>query len=46
MMDLTQGLIVSVAESIADSLLIKRQDGHEIDLTPPWRRVTYNDMIE
>ena len=46
MMDLTQGLIVSVAESIADSLLIKRQDGHEIDLTPPWRRVTYNDLIE
>ncbi|MGA2604515.1 MAG: lysine--tRNA ligase [Verrucomicrobiia bacterium] len=46
MMDLAQGLIVSVAENIADSLLIKRHDGQEIDLTPPWRRVTYRDLVE
>jgi lysyl-tRNA synthetase class 2 len=46
MMDLAQGLVVSVAENIADSLLIKRQDGQEIDLTPPWRRVTYHELIE
>jgi lysyl-tRNA synthetase class 2 len=46
MMDLAQGMVVSVAESIADSLLIKRHDGQEIDLTPPWRRVTYRELIE
>ncbi len=46
MMDLAQGLIVSVAENIADSLLLKRHDGQEIDLTPPWRRVTYRDLVE
>jgi lysyl-tRNA synthetase class 2 len=46
MMDLAQGLVISVAESITDSLLIKRYDGQEIDLTPPWRRVTYRTLIE
>ena len=46
MMDLTQGMIVSIAENVADSLLIKRHDGQEIDLTPPWRRVTYRELIE
>jgi lysyl-tRNA synthetase class 2 len=46
MMDLAQGLVVTVAESIMDSLLIKRHDGQEIDLTPPWRRVTYHELIE
>jgi len=46
MMDLAQGMIVSVAENVADSLLIKRADGQEIDLTPPWRRVTYRELVE
>ena len=46
MMDLAQGMVVSVAETILDSLLIKRPDGQEIDLTPPWRRVTYRELIE
>jgi lysyl-tRNA synthetase class 2 len=46
MMDLAQGLIISVAENIADSLLIKRYDGQEIDLTPPWRRVKYQALVE
>ncbi len=46
MMDLAQGLIVSVAESVIDSLFIKRYDGQEIDLTPPWRRVRYRGLVE
>jgi lysyl-tRNA synthetase, class II len=46
MMDLVQGLIVTVAGAIADSLLIKRVDGQEIDLTPPWRKITYRQLIE
>ena len=46
MMDLTQGLITSVTESVMDTLIIKRYDGQEIDLTPPWRRVTYRELVE
>jgi lysyl-tRNA synthetase class 2 len=46
MMDLAQGLVVSVAETITDSLLLRRSDGQEIDLTPPWRRVPYRELIE
>lgn len=46
MMELLQGLVVTVAENVFDSLLIKRADGTEIDLTPPWRRVTYREIVE
>jgi lysyl-tRNA synthetase class 2 len=46
MMELAQGLIITVAENLFDTLLIKRPDGQEIDLTPPWRRVTYRDLVE
>jgi lysyl-tRNA synthetase class 2 len=46
MMDLAQGLVVSVAEAITDSLLLRRADGQEIDLTPPWRRIPYRELVE
>jgi lysyl-tRNA synthetase class 2 len=46
MMDLAQGLVTSAAENVLDSMLIKRHDGQEIDLTPPWRRVTYRELVE
>src|SRR2546430_7043045 len=46
MMELAQGLITTVAEDVFDSLIIKRYDGQEIDLTPPWRRITYRELIE
>ncbi len=46
MMELAQGLITTVADEVFDSLIIKRYDGKEIDLTPPWRRVTYRELIE
>ena len=46
MMDLVQGMVVSIAESVLDTLLIKRYDGQEIDLTPPWKRITYRELIE
>ena len=46
MMELVQGLVVTIAEDVFDSLIIKRYDDQEIDLTPPWRRVTYREIIE
>jgi lysyl-tRNA synthetase class 2 len=46
MMDLMQGMVVSIAEGVLDTLLIKRYDGQEIDLTPPWKRITYRELIE
>jgi len=46
MMELVQGMVTSVAEKVIDSLVINRYDGQEIDLTPPWRRVTYKQLVE
>ena len=46
MMELVQGLVVTIAENVFDKLIIKRYDDKEIDLTPPWRRVTYQEIIE
>ena len=46
MMELVQGLVVTIAEDVFDSLIIKRYDDQEIDLTPPWRRVTYREIVE
>jgi lysyl-tRNA synthetase, class II len=46
MMELVQGLVVTIAKDVFDSLVIKRYDDKEIDLTPPWRRVTYREIVE
>jgi lysyl-tRNA synthetase class 2 len=46
MLELIEGMIATIAEDVFDSLLIKRPDGQDIDLTPPWRRVTYRDLVE
>jgi len=46
MMELVQGLVVTIAEDVFDTLIVKRYDDQEIDLTPPWRRVTYREIIE
>lgn len=46
MMELAQGLITTVADEVFDSLIIKRYDGKEIDLTPPWRRMSYRELVE
>ncbi|MBP5640543.1 MAG: lysine--tRNA ligase [Victivallales bacterium] len=45
MMELIEDLICTVAEKIFGSLKFKRQDGVEIDLTRPWRRAPYHDLI-
>lgn len=44
MMDLTERLIAFVAEQVTGSTTI-RYEGHTIDLTPPWTRITLRDAI-
>jgi lysyl-tRNA synthetase, class II len=50
MMDLLEGLVCHVAENVTDSLFIEHKDAEgkvikTINLTPPWRRVKYKDMV-
>jgi lysyl-tRNA synthetase class 2 len=50
MMDLLEGLICHVAETVADSLFIEHKNAEgkvvkTINLTPPWRRVRYKDLV-
>jgi lysyl-tRNA synthetase class 2 len=44
MMELTESLIVALAEGVLGGTTITWQ-GTEIDLTPPWRRVTVADAL-
>src|SRR5204862_1400404 len=46
MMELVQGMVVTIAENVFDALTVKRYDGQEIDLTPPWRRISYREIVE
>ncbi|MBR8832195.1 MAG: Lysine--tRNA ligase [Chroococcopsis gigantea SAG 12.99] len=45
MMELTQAIITKTAAEVLGDLKIDYQ-GTEIDLTPPWRRVTMNDAVK
>ena len=50
MMELVQGLVCHVAEQVLDTLTIEHKDAEgkvirTIDLTPPWRRVRYKDLV-
>jgi lysyl-tRNA synthetase, class II len=45
MMDLTEGIITTVAQDVIGTLEITYQ-GEEINLTPPWRRVTMHDLVK
>jgi len=50
MMELVQSLVCHVAEKVTGTLLIEHKDGEgkvarTIDLTPPWRRISYNDIV-
>lgn len=50
MMELLQSLISHVAQSVLGTLLIEHRNAEgtvvrTIDLTPPWRRVKYRDLI-
>jgi len=50
MMDLVQGLVCHVAQQVLGTLLIEHRNAEgqvtrTIDLTPPWRRVKYKDLV-
>ena len=50
MMELVQSMICHVAEKVLGTLLIEHKDAEgqvtkTIDLTPPWRRVKYKDVV-
>ncbi len=45
MMDLVEGLIATVAREVLGTCTVPGRDGTPIDLTPPWRRVPYADLI-
>jgi lysyl-tRNA synthetase class 2 len=45
MMALTEGIITTVAGDVLGTLQITYQ-GQEVDLTPPWRRVTMHDLVK
>jgi lysyl-tRNA synthetase class 2 len=50
MMDLVQGMVCHVAEHVLDTLFIEYKDAEgkvvkTINLTPPWRCVTYKDLV-
>ena len=50
MMELVQGLVCHVAENVLDTLVIEHKDAEgkitkTIDLTPPWRRIKYKDIV-
>lgn len=50
MMELVQGMVCHVANRVLGSLVIEHKDAagvvaKKIDLTPPWRRVRYKDLV-
>ncbi|AFY53949.1 lysyl-tRNA synthetase (class II) [Rivularia sp. PCC 7116] len=45
MMDLTEGIITTVSQEVIGTLKINYQ-GTEVDLTPPWRRVTMHELVK
>lgn len=44
-MDITERMCATIAEQVTGSLIITWGD-HQIDFTPPWRRITMRDAIK
>ena len=45
MMELIESMITTVAMKVRGTLKIEQGDGKVIDLTPPWRRATYHELV-
>jgi lysyl-tRNA synthetase len=46
MMDLVEGMVVAAATKARNGNLIVKVGGRDVDLSPPWPRVTMSDLIE
>jgi lysyl-tRNA synthetase class 2 len=46
MMALVQDIVCHVAKTVFGTLELKHASGREINLTPPWKRITYRGIIE
>ncbi len=46
MMDLVEGMVVAAATAALDGNLIVKIAGRDVDLSPPWPRITMSDLIE
>lgn len=45
MMDLVEGMVTTAAEKVIGTLQIQHGEDKMIDLTTPWRRVSYEDLL-
>ena len=50
MMNLLEGMVCHVATQVVDTLVIEHKDAEgavskTINLTPPWRRAKYKDLV-
>ncbi len=46
MMDLVEDMVTTVAQKVFGTLIIKHSDEKTIDLTRPWKRANYKDLIK
>lgn len=46
MMDLVEELVTTIAENVFGTLKIKHANGNVIDLTRPWRRAPYDELVK
>ncbi|MCK5802612.1 MAG: lysine--tRNA ligase, partial [Lentisphaeria bacterium] len=45
MMELVEGMITTAARDVLGTLILEKEGRETLDLTPPWRRVTYAELI-
>ncbi len=45
MADLVEGMVVAIARNVLGTLHVHHGEDRVIDLTPPWRRVAYRDLV-
>ncbi len=46
MMEIMESLITTVAQNTIGTLQIQGEDGNAIDLSSPWRRVSFHELLE
>lgn len=45
MMDIVEGMICHIAETVFGTLVLNHPNGKTIDLTRPWRRISFSDIL-